>query len=228
MPKGVGSVYQPLNLPKLGMLPTLNFQVVRSESGVVLALATSVMERMSRVGVAELETKLPGLQNLREELVDAFSHRCESQEEAIGAVVAKSVTGGWLVGELENRSGIAKPGFSEGHYWSGLVALWGLLAQPRSDGFEFEEVFSLEAGYYVARSGMQSLDAVIAASKEPLPPRALTTHARTVTSRRDWPDIRFDQQRGLWVCIAHDNPECPDCPNALAILIARNQGRSLR
>lgn len=47
-----------------------------------------------------------------------------------------------------------------------------------------------------------------------------------VARRRDWSDIRFDQQRDLWVCVAHDNPACPDCPNALAILSARNQGRS--
>ena len=45
-------------------------------------------------------------------------------------------------------------------------------------------------------------------------------------SRRDWPEIRFDQQRDLWVCVAHDNPACSECPNALAMLSARNQGRS--
>ncbi len=44
--------------------------------------------------------------------------------------------------------------------------------------------------------------------------------------QRDWSPIRFDQDREMWVCTPHDDPDCHECPNAFATLSARNAGRS--
>jgi hypothetical protein len=96
-----------------------------------------------------------------------------------------------------------------------------LMAQlSRSSGPQDEDLDDKlfdQSGYNTARARLFP-ESGVRTTKRAVP---AARHAR----RADWADIRFDQQRNLWVCIAHGHSDCSECPNAFAILSARNLGR---
>jgi hypothetical protein len=64
---------------------------------------------------------------------------------------------------MEEQSGVAKSAFREGHYWTAMILL-GTANPERSGDFLPEENFSLLASYYVARTGPEATDRLIARS----------------------------------------------------------------
>ena len=134
----------------------------------VLAMAKEVIDRIDQLGQEGLEKSMPLLRDLRVEIVEALAIGRESKKESIESAVVGLLSGGWIVGALENQSGVAKRGFSETLYWTAMVSVWGLLGknEKESTGFEVEEAFSVVAAYYVSRVNTRTaLDEVLGVIK---------------------------------------------------------------
>jgi len=172
------NVYQPLYLPRLGDAPLPSADALMHKGMPIIdVIKKAAYEYLSGAGPVGIETQYPDLRQLRLQLIDAFAIDQDSMTKTSRAALAWLLSAGWMVGELENQSGVSKTGLSEGHYWSAMVFLQvdldrsdmgrqHLTDSSENGGFSpMQEAFSLMASYYVARTGSNSIDQVVAACK---------------------------------------------------------------
>lgn len=64
-------------------------------------------------------------------------------------------------------------------------------------------------------------------SGDPLPPPLSESgvETRVPQPRSEWPEVQFDRDRNVWVCVRHSDPRCSECPGAFDLLAARNRHR---
>jgi hypothetical protein len=128
----------------------------------ILQLAQFVRDSLAKVELSDLEKQFPMLQSFRGKLFDALAVGRESMREDLDNALSYPLAAGWVVGELENESGLARPGSSQGLYWSAMVAVWSdLSGKGPIEGLDAEETFSLQAGYHVARTGPEGIEGVL-------------------------------------------------------------------
>jgi hypothetical protein len=160
----------------------------------IKAIAEAAKALLKDLGAAGMEAQFPGLGRLREELIDAFATGREAMKSSILGAVLYSLGAGWAVGELENQSGVAKSGLSEGHYWSAMVVLGTATHREGSENFAEEADFSLWAAYYVARAGQESIREVVAATD--LSENAAPGWIEVLDATTDWEGV-FDSRSAL-------------------------------
>ena len=154
--------YTLLSPPSFGTIPTPDAAATSSEPQTILQLAQFVRESLAKVELSDLETQFPPLQSFRGKLFDALAVGRESMREDLDNALSYPLAAGWVVGELENESGVARAGSSQGLYWSAMVAVWSHLGgKGPIEGLEAEEAFSLQAGYYVSRTGPEGFAGVL-------------------------------------------------------------------
>jgi hypothetical protein len=68
---------------------------------------------------------------------------------------------GWLFGQMENDSGLAKQGMKEATFWVSMTTLWAVTPRAKDARFGDHSLFALWAAYYVSRTGSQSIASVI-------------------------------------------------------------------
>ena len=66
---------------------------------------------------------------------------------------------GYLLGVMENAGGVARPECSESHYWTALLVLYTQVAME--DSVRAPLMYSLWAGYYVARVGETGIESTV-------------------------------------------------------------------
>ena len=154
--------YTLLSPPSFGTIPTPDIAALSSEPQTIDQLADFVRESLAKVELSDLETQFPPLQSFRGKLFDALAVGRESMREDLDNALSYPLASGWVVGELENESGVARAGSSQGLYWSAMVAVWRQLGgKGPIEGLEAEEAFSLQAGYYVSRTGLEGIAGVL-------------------------------------------------------------------
>jgi hypothetical protein len=133
-----------------------------SELETIDQLAEFVRESLAKVELSDLEKQFPLLQSFRGKLFDALAVGRESMREDLDNALSYPLASGWVVGELENESGVARAGSSQGLYWSAMVAVWSQLGgKGPIEGLDAEAAFSLQAGYYVSRIGLEGIASVL-------------------------------------------------------------------
>jgi hypothetical protein len=121
-----------------------------------------VRESLAKVELSDLEKQFPMLQSFRGQLFDALAVGREAMREDLDNALSYPLAAGWVVGELENESGLARAGSSQGLYWSAMVAVWSdLRGKGPIEGLDEEETFTLQAGYYIARTGPEGIAGVL-------------------------------------------------------------------
>lgn len=80
-----------------------------------------------------------------------------------GAIVAGSVIG-YIIGEMENESGVEREGMSEQHYECALQCAMAFLPDEVTDSYYF--LFAEECGYYLARMRGRGLDDLCAIARQ--------------------------------------------------------------
>jgi hypothetical protein len=154
--------YAVLSPPSFGTLPTPDSDALSSEPETILLVAEFVRDSLAKVELSDVEKQFPLLQSFRGKLFDALAVGRESTREDLDNALSYPLAAGWVVGELENESGVARAGSSQGLYWSAMVAVWNQLGgQGPIEGLHAEEAFSLQAGYYVSRIGPEGIAGVL-------------------------------------------------------------------
>lgn len=156
-------IYSPLDPPRLHAVCMPNVAALTKDPEVIKALVDAAKANMDRLGPDGIEKSYPKLQQLRKELINALATGRVSAIGSIDAALSFPLSAGWMVGEMENKSGVAKAALSEAHYWTAMTVL-GSWQNPESE-LANEEHFSLWAAYYVARKSGESIDEVVAAVK---------------------------------------------------------------
>jgi hypothetical protein len=91
-------------------------------------------------------------------LVDLLGDGEEKDREAFEEPVCMGATLGYVIGTMENASGVARPAESEGHYLMAMhVAQAGLPVDLQTIAYEYAK----ESGYYLARTGEASFDEIV-------------------------------------------------------------------
>jgi hypothetical protein len=154
--------YTLLSPPSFGTIPTPDTAATSNEPQMIRQLAQFVPESLAKVELSDLEKQFPLLGSFRGKLLDALAVGRESMREDLDNALSYPLAAGWVVGELENESGVARAGSSQGLYWSAMVAVWSdLSGKGPIEGLDAEETFSLQAGYYVARTGPEGIAGVL-------------------------------------------------------------------
>lgn len=157
--------YALLSAPTMDGVAIPNLQALSSgpDRETIKLLVEFARSQFETLGANGIELKYPGSTQLRSSLVDSFSDGRPELGTEIDKALSFSIPGGWLIGEMENASGVAKLGLSEGHYWSAMVAL--SVTDGQDERFSRETHFSCWAAYFVARRGVEALSEVVSASK---------------------------------------------------------------
>ncbi|HEY5111513.1 MAG TPA: hypothetical protein VII67_04200 [Acidimicrobiales bacterium] len=129
----------------------------------VKTLVEFAKDKLMKFGSEDLQRQYPVLKRLRDELVASFSTERKDSTNEIDDSLSFYLCAGWTIGEMENGSGVAKSGCSEGHYWTAMVILGSM--EGRGSKYSAESQFGLWAAYYVARKGAESIGEVVLASK---------------------------------------------------------------
>jgi hypothetical protein len=127
-----------------------------AERDKVVSLAGAAHESVMKVQVAgELA---PVLGMFVAYLVDVLVGDDERYCPAFEGPVCLGATLGYVIGTMENASGVARPGKSEGHYQMAMhVAQAGLPLDLQTIAYEYAK----ESGYYLARTGEDSFDEIV-------------------------------------------------------------------
>jgi hypothetical protein len=147
-------IYSPLSFPRFGNLAFLNLRVPKRDSFVVQGIMDVAMNNLDKTGPAAFAQRAPSAAILEQELVVLFSKGDDSVIPRLGPQVAAGVQIGYMIGILENNSGIARHDQAEGHYWNALAMMNLQLSQqlPTEEFWE-ESNYSIAAGYYLGRKG---------------------------------------------------------------------------
>ena len=107
---------------------------------------------ISRFGIEGADATFPTLHLLHLQLLDSFAIDRGQPKELIDQALWYPLTVGWLFGQIENESGLAKIGMKEATFWVSMETLW-VLSKEEETQFDDESLFSMWAAYYVSRTG---------------------------------------------------------------------------
>lgn len=151
-------------------------EVLESHPAFVDEVLRTAKTMRELLGLQGMDESWPLFKELREILPTTlavgwpnFADRPGNEIEALEAAVQEPLAGGWIIGELENKSGFAKTGRSDSHFWSALAVLQKNMANDFSEQLAVEQSFSMTSAYYVSRIGKNGMRAVIAESVKPRP-----------------------------------------------------------
>lgn len=160
-------VYGFLEPPSYRAVPLPNTAALLdgADKKTIMMLVDVAKDNLLKNGSAGIERQFPGLTKLRIALLESMRTNRKGLTEKFDQAMSFPLTAGWMIGEMENASGIAKPKWSEGHYWNAMVVLG--TTEGQDSEFLGEFGFGIWASYYVARMGESEINVVIAASKSP-------------------------------------------------------------
>jgi hypothetical protein len=163
-------IYSPLEKPDFDVMPVPDVKVLRRDASVVNEMMKWVRAQIAKT--TKGAPVPPDISAVQEGLLQAFARSRPEQRESLRPHVYLGCHVGYLMGVMENEGGAAKPGYSEGHYWTALVML---MSQLPVEQFVEEVCYSVHAAYYIARTGMTSLEPCVAeallwASRQPTDP----------------------------------------------------------
>lgn len=155
------AAYRPLVLPAPDTLrlPDVGPLSKKAEAAVCHEIAKFALDHWLKFrgpkGGAELSEALGDFET---DYLDLFAPGSDNGPEDRPSILAYGRLG-YVVGQMENASGVARTGESEHHYTSALGLLSAQLSQQvpqtvRSD-------FAMECGYYLARVGDEAYDDLI-------------------------------------------------------------------
>jgi hypothetical protein len=131
----------------------LSNEVERDE---IVSLAAAAHESVMKVQVAG--DLAPVLGMFVAYLVDLLGGDDEKDREAFEGPVCMGATLGYVIGMMENTSGVARSDKSEGHYQMAMhVAQAGLPLDLQTIAYEYAK----ESGYYLARTGEVLFDEIV-------------------------------------------------------------------
>jgi hypothetical protein len=109
--------------------------------------------------VRTVDDLAPALRMFVSYLIDLLVGDDGNDREGFRDSVFTGAALGYVIGMMENASGVAKPGRSEGHYRMAMeLAQANLPEELRTLAYEYAK----ESGYYLARKGAISLDEIVA------------------------------------------------------------------
>ncbi len=150
--------YQPLSYPNPGTIRIPDVALLRSKRQLRLIqeIAAAAWDNLSaimrRTGCIELSQALGKLEFT---LVDLMNPNKEADQPDTRAIVAGTRLG-YVIGTMENGSGVAHSNQSESHYTAAMLLISARLADELPPTAMSE--FATECGYVLARSGDEALD----------------------------------------------------------------------
>jgi hypothetical protein len=138
------------------------------------ALHTAATTR-DLLGLDGMDTRWPLFKELREILPTTLSAglnhyaagRTLDAAIELEAAVQEPLAGGWIIGDLENRSEFARKGKSDSHFWTALAVMQRTMVDDFTEQYAVQQSFSLTCAYYVSRLGKDAMRAVIMESAKP-------------------------------------------------------------
>jgi hypothetical protein len=159
--------YSPLVGPEFGAWTMPDVRALRRDPEVVNFIMKWVKAQIAEA--AQGAPVPPEISAVQEALLQAFAQSRPEQRPSLRPDVYLGCHIGYLVGVMENGGGVARPGYSEGHYWTALAML---LAQLPDGPFGEEVGYSGHVAYNVARTIPAALEPCVAkaaqwASRQP-------------------------------------------------------------
>jgi hypothetical protein len=123
----------------------------------ISSLAAAAHDQVMKVqGVGDLDSVLAMLVAY---LVDLLGDGEETEREAFEGPVCMGATLGYVIGTMENASGVARAGKSEAHYLMAMhVAQAGLPVELQTIAYQYAK----ESGYCLARNGEDCFNEIVA------------------------------------------------------------------
>jgi hypothetical protein len=150
--------YQPLSYPNPDTVRIPDFTLLRSKKELrfILEIAAAARENLFAIrgptGGVELSQAL-GKMEFR--LLDLMNRGQDGDPPGTPGIVT-GVRLGYVIGTMENGSGVAHPNQSEAHYTAAMTIISAEIAQKMPPTVMSE--FATECGYFLGRSGDEALD----------------------------------------------------------------------
>lgn len=151
--------YVALAEPSFDTCPIPDIKLFRRDGPMVREMVTWVQEQVSRYE-ADGSQGSALLTDLQNQLLGAFTSSGAWQVEDLGPLLRFTCQMGYFLGVMENAGGVARPECSESHYWTALLVLYTQV--PMEDSIRAPLMYSLWAGYYVARVGEAAIESTVA------------------------------------------------------------------
>jgi len=137
-------------------------RVMQKDAKVVAAMADHVIENLETLPV-DLGQQLPTVATLERQLVGIFAQGNEEFARQLAPGIFVGTRAGYLMGVMENHSGVSRHDGCETHYWTALILMRLKLTKGIEDAIALQTDYSFAAGYYLGRKGDIALNEIVSA-----------------------------------------------------------------
>ena len=153
--------YTTLELPAWRNYPIPTDSTKRANATAGAKIADSVHDLMNHVGLEGLERQYPILRELHRQLLENFAIDRDELPALIDDSLLYPLMVGWLFGQKENESAIARQGMKEATFWVTMTTLWVITPRTMDQRYDDESLFTLWAAYYVSRTGPNAIPSIV-------------------------------------------------------------------